>query len=871
MTAPAGVPAALRPDGFDSLYREHPDGVVALASTGRLLRCNPRFEELTGYTAAELVAAGLRSVVGEEDLAVAEESTAAALAGSIRRFQGRGRHRDGSRFSVEVTEMPVKNEQGGVAAVLVTIRETTGIEEAAEDAERSAGMMRIAGRVAHLDGWTIEAGTRVLRTSDDFNQVLGFRVPPGRPYTEALLSYSAPQYDRMVAAVEKCLATGEPMDVTRTLVRSDGTELHVRTIGEAVRDDGGRIVRVQGAFYDITLVVEAERQRKTLEERLSLTLGQIASGVFFFDHDWRFLYANETGARYVQTTIAGLLGTTLWEQFPEAVDSVFGAAYRRTMSERVVTRAREYYEPLGMWFEAIAYPTSDGMALQLHDVTEDQQTRLQLQETTERLRSQAALLDAARDAIMVRDLDHRVTYWNHGAEDMFGWPAEEMLGRSVRDVLYADPVDFDRSTAEVLRTGFWQGELRKQTRDGRTIILDCRWQLVRDAEGRPTAVFAVDSDITEFRDAEERRYRVQRMESLGTLAGGIAHDLNNVLTPILIAAQLLRTDEADEGRRRLLGSIETGAKRGADMIRQVLSFARGEEGQRRPVDTNALLRDLLTFCRDTLPKSVTIAPDLDPALLPVMGDRTQLLQVLVNLITNANHAMPSGGTLTVRAGVADRDRVVISVGDTGSGMSEETVSRIFEPFYTTKEQGRGTGLGLSTSVSIVRSHGGTLEVVTKLGEGSTFTITLPASSSDAMPPAAPAREERAPGGSGELILVVDDEDEVRHLVRDSLEGAGYRTLEAHDGAQALGVLAEHADAVRLVVMDVMMPGLGGRATLDRLAVEHPGLPVLVASGFDADNLVSSRSDVARFLPKPFTVPELLLGVSQALAGTEPSR
>ena len=767
----------------------------------------------------------------------------------------------------------MEDHDGLVTTVLVSVRETTLLEEAAEQAERSAGMMRIAGRVARLDGWTIEAGSRLLHSSGGFRQVLGFEVPQGKPYTEALLMYSRPEYDRMVTAVEACLATGAPMDVTRTLTRPDGTQLHVRTIAEAVRDDAGMITRIQGAFYDITLVVEAERQRKALQERLQLTLSQIASGVFFFDRDWRFLYANETGARYIQSTVAELLGQSLWDLFPEASDSAFGPAYRRTMGERVVTRTREYYEPLGTWFEAIAYPTADGMALQLHDVTEDQQTRIQLQETTERLRSQAALLDAARDAIMVRGLDHRVSYWNHGAEEMFGWTAEEMLGRSVRDVLYADPSVFDRSTAEVLREGFWQGEVRKVTRDGRTIVLDCRWQLVRDAEGQPVAVFAVDSDITEFRMAEERRYRVQRMESLGTLAGGIAHDLNNVLTPILIAAQLLHGGEQEESRRRLLGSIETGAKRGADMIRQVLSFARGEEGQRRPIDTNALLRDLADFCRDTLPKSVTITAEIAPALPPVIGDRTQLLQVLVNLITNANDAMPSGGTLVVRATCsepAEPRRVQISVQDSGSGMSEETAARIFEPFYTTKEQGRGTGLGLSTSAAIVRSHGGTLDVVTRPGAGSEFTLSLPSSPADLQTPQQ-VETVPPPRGDGELVLVVDDEDEVRELVRSSLEGAGYRTLAAANGEHALEVLAEHGHAARLVVMDVMMPGPGARATLDRLAERYPGVPVLLSSGFDADNVVPDRSDGARFLPKPFTIPELLGGVRKALDAGERRR
>jgi two-component system cell cycle sensor histidine kinase/response regulator CckA len=271
---------------------------------------------------------------------------------------------------------------------------------------------------------------------------------------------------------------------------------------------------------------------------------------------------------------------------------------------------------------------------------------------------------------------------------------------------------------------------------------------------------------------------------------------------------------------------------------------------------------------------VTIVPAIDSGLPPVIGDRTQLLQVLVNLVTNANDAMPSGGTLTVRAeaeGAAEGSRVVITVRDTGSGMDDETAARIFEPFYTTKEQGKGTGLGLSTSAAIVRSHGGILDVDTRPGSGSEFTLSLPASSHAELQ--APQQPEPVPllQGDGELVLVVDDEDEVRQIVRSSLEDAGYRTLEARSGEQALDVLAEHGQAVRLVVMDVMMPGLGGRATSARMAERHPELPVLLASGFDADNVVPDRSDVARFLPKPFTVSELLLGVRSALDAAEARR
>jgi two-component system cell cycle sensor histidine kinase/response regulator CckA len=611
-----------------------------------------------------------------------------------------------------------------------------------------------------------------------------------------------------------------------------------------------------------------------LEGLLQSTLDQVEIGVYYLDRDYRFTFVNALGARYLRTPREDLLGKRLPDLFPEAWAGPFGTAYRRCQEDRATARARAFYEPFDTWFELTVFPTEEGLAADLRDVTEDQVRRRQLEETTERLRAQAELLNAARDAITLRGLDNRVEYWNRGAETVFGWTAAEAGGRSVRDLLFPDPEEFDRRTAEVLRKGHWTGDLMQQTRDGRVIEVDARWQLLRDGTGQPRAIFAVESDITGHRRAEEERYRTQRMESLGTLAGGMAHDLNNVLTPILMAAELLRDDEPDPGRRELVASIETAARRGADLIGRVLSFAKGEQGQRRVLAVETLLEDLGAFCREAMPKTINVDLQAARPLPPIRGDRTQLMQVLVNLVTNARDAMPDGGELTVRAGVRhsapsaeaadDTTLIILSVEDSGVGMEQAIAARVFEPFFSTKGPGQGTGLGLSTSASIVKDHGGSLEVFSLPGRGSRFDILLPATTEEHEVAPPHARQPEVPRGNGELVLVADDEAGVRDAVRRALTAAGYRTAEAENGAVAL-VLAEDPE-VAVVLVDMTMPVLGGAAVIDRLRMTRPQLPIIAMSGFDAEGIGVSlgRVGAVGFLAKPFSTPDLVAAVGERL-------
>lgn len=664
----------------------------------------------------------------------------------------------------------------------------------------------------------------------------------------------------------------------------DGHSLVVECRLQVLPDESGTPVRVIRVDVDITDHFVQRQAARALEVRLQTTLNQIRDGVVFFDRDWRITFVNDAGERFMQKPRSETLGGILWDLYPGLEQTEFGVAYRRTMDDRVVSTARGFYPELETWFDMTSYPTEEGVMVYFQDVSEREAVRAELEDQGRRLGLQRRLIDAARDAMLVRDLDHVITYWNRAAEEVYGWTADEVVGRSMVHIVYTDTAPYEQAHAQVLRDGYWAGELQQVRRDGTPLIVDCRWQLIVDDDGTPTGVFAVNSDVTEARKRQEQSIRAQRMESLGTLAGGIAHDLNNVLTPILMSVQLLRTGETDPARLSLLDTMGAGVKRGADMIRQVLSFARGIDGERAPLRIEELLDDLTTFCRDTLPKSVVADTRIDGELWPVVGDRTQLLQVLMNFVTNARDAMPDGGTISVRArnvelteeyrsvtSLAPPGRyVAIDVEDHGIGMDADTMSKLFEPFFTTKPQGEGTGLGLPTSMAIARSHGGYIQVYSEPRRGSRFQLHLPASDS-ACPTTSPEEPvAEMPRGAGERVLVVDDEAAIRQIVRQTLDAHGYATAEASNGREAIDLIESGGEPFDLVLTDMMMPVMDGAATARYLVEHHPAIRVVAASGLNANGGVARARElgISHFIAKPFTTDALLRALREALEDRE---
>ena len=627
------------------------------------------------------------------------------------------------------------------------VMDVTAEREASAALAQQASLLRIAGRVAQIGGWRFDLPERVLTWSDEI--CLMHDRPPGyRPSVEEGLAYFVPEARPVIERhMRACIEEGIPYDLELEKVTAAGRRIFVRTLGEAVRDADGRIVRIQGAFQDIT-------QRKQAEAAL---------------------------------------------------------------------------------------------------------------------REQAALLDKAQDAIVVRDLEGRIRFWNPSAERLYGWPEAEVMGRSVLDLLYTTAegkAAFAQAVDAVLAKGDWTGEIEQRTRAGRAITVEARWTLVRDDAGHPTSILSINTDITGRKALEHQLLRAQRMESIGTLAGGIAHDLNNILTPILMSISLLKEPLADDERIETIEAIESSARKGAEMVRQVLTFARGVEGKRIPVDLVRLVRDMETFANDTFLKSIQVRTELPAGLPAALGDPTQLHQVLLNLCVNARDAMPFGGILTIGARAQEVDaelaarngghpgpHVVLSVHDTGQGIGPSELDRIFEPFFTTKDPGKGTGLGLSTSLAIVRSHGGFFRVASTVDQGSTFEVFLPVA--DAAPAVAgPRAAPSAPRGDGQLILVVDDEEMIREITRRILTGSGYRVLLARDGAEAIRLYSAQGKEVAAVLTDMMMPVMDGGATIEALRTIDPRVRVVAVSGL-AERTEISTDDRTLHLAKPYTTDELL--------------
>ena len=499
----------------------------------------------------------------------------------------------------------------------------------------------------------------------------------------------------------------------------------------------------------------------------------------------------------------------------------------------------------------------------------------------EQNREQAELLDKAHDAIIVRDLDNRIVFWNKSAEKLYGWSLDDVVGNDMDQSLHL-PEDMEalRDVLKfVLAQGEWSGELRQVSKAGEQIIVESRWSLVRDSEGAPKSILVINTNVTDQKRLEEQLLRSQRMESIGTLAGGIAHDLNNALTPILVSASFLKTRSTDEAVLQIVDNIENSANRAAKMVKQVLTFARGVEGERAPLNPKHLIAEIQKIAEETFLKQIAITAEVAADLHAVIGDATQIHQVLLNLCVNARDAMPNGGKLTLAARNVVIDEhytrmhlnakagsyVLISVSDSGSGIPQDIRDKIFEPFFTTKELGKGTGLGLSTVLAIVKSHAGFLNLYSEMGQGSRFDVYLPAH--DAVEVAPATQENQFPNGSGELILLVDDEQTLREMIGDILQTFGYRVITASDGNDALMKYAQHQEEIAVVFTDMMMPFMDGPAMIRGLRRFNPKARIIAATGLATQNKIveAKMLGVDAFVSKPYTAEKLLKVLQEVLS------
>jgi two-component system, cell cycle sensor histidine kinase and response regulator CckA len=467
---------------------------------------------------------------------------------------------------------------------------------------------------------------------------------------------------------------------------------------------------------------------------------------------------------------------------------------------------------------------------------------------------------------------------------LLGVEQDRLLGTSIDALLHPDDAATERAGRERLLRGETRTvdlETRCQRPDGRSLWMYLNASVVQGAEGEPLYLLLYLRDVTERKSLEDQLRQAQKMEAVGQLAGGIAHDFNNLLTAILGSTELLLADTPPADPRRVdMHEISRSAHRAATLVRQLLAYSRKQVLQPRLVNLNAIVHEMGAMLRRVVGERIALELDLDPALGHVTADPGQLEQVIANLGVNARDAMPDGGTLTITTAnvsgtgipaAADEGLptggplVALAVADTGTGMEEQVLARLFEPFFTTKELGRGTGLGLATVYGIVRQSGGHIQVSSRPGEGSSFTVYLPRAGAPRQPFAALGPAAPVPGGS-ETVLVAEDEEAVHHLVCRVLRARGYRVLEARHAEAALE-LAAAGEPIDLLVSDLVMPGLGGQALAARLAAVRPGLRVLFITGY-AVEAVERQGQLSAghgLLEKPFTADQLARKVREALA------
>ena len=654
------------------------------------------------------------------------------------------------------------------------------------------------------------------------------------------------------------------------------------------------------------ILFKAKNQTELERKRLEVILGTTPSAVIVVEADGKFSYLNKRAmdlygidcsgfdmdAYTAKVKVLKLDGTPYpAEETPISRSLNLGQEIRN--EEMTIERADGTTLPVLMSSAplfnaeskitaAVAAFEDIGERKKMEDALRRSQDELErrVRERTEKIREQAELLDETNDAVVVRDLGNHIIYWNKGAERMYGWTSEETLNRNAGEFLCCTPERYPQVLGEVMSKGVWSGEIKHFTKKQGAIIVDSRWTLVSDADHKPKSILTINTDVTERKNLEAQYFRAQRLESLGILAGGIAHDFRNILTPVMIGLELIDQHLTEKEDHDIVAMLQRNLQRGADLSKQLLTSTRGAEGVHIPISVSSIISEIEKTIRETFPKSIRIQTKLDSVLPLLMGDPTQLHQVLINMCINARDAMPFGGTLNITAETASVNQyyaklhpdakigsyVVISVTDDGVGMSSEVLDHIFEPFFTTKKPGEGTGLGLSTARSIVKNHGGFITVGSEEGKGATFRIYLPTQEAKGEQQEI-AKASGPYKGNGQLILVVDDEAPIRAIISAALENGCYTALEASDGAEALTVYMEHRDSIKAVLLDMAMPIMDGEATIRALRKINPGLKIIGMSGLADNGKYTAMHKVTNaFITKPFTTETMLETLAMVVLG-----
>ncbi len=866
---------------FRSYFQLGQIGMTISSPDKAFIEINDKTCQILGYERSELLKMSWAKITHPDDLAADVGNFNRVLHGETDGYSMNKRfiRKDGQVIDAAISVRCVRGADGSAdyfVAMLEDITEQRRMEEALRESEAKYRALFDAANDAIFllrDGVFVDSNARGLEMFGvTREQIIGqspaFFAPPTQPD-------GSDSQQAVVENTQRVLA-GELQLFEFVHQRPDGTLFHVQVSLNPV-ELGGKVY-IQGIVRDMTERKRAEEETHRVSRRMQLLLESAGEGIYGIDKEGRCTFINHAGAELLGYQPEEILGRSMHDVLHHHRED--GSVY--PVEECLIFRAFQkgeqchvdtevFWRKDGSFFpvDYSSYPITEretitGAVVTFTDITEPRREE-------ENLRRLATVVRDSNDAITIQDFEGRITAWNRGAELMYGYSEKEALLMNIERLTASGKVAEQKEFIRRLIAGeaITSFETQRVTKDGR--ILDV-WMTVTklmDGAGNPVGLASTERDITQRQRLERLALRAQRLDAIGTLAGGVAHDLNNALAPILMGVEIIKASYP--GEASLLDMVEVSAKRAAGMAKQLLTFAKGAEGERVLIHPSHLIKELENLMKGTFPKNIQLMVRFDPKLPPVLGDATQLHQVLLNLCVNARDAMPHGGTLTLEAKVQEVDAAYASsvpgakpgkylalcVRDTGTGIPPEIIDRIFDPFFTTKGLDKGTGLGLSTVLGIVKGSGGFLQVYSKPGQGSSFTAYLPADlpDSDAETKIKAVIEFR---GHGETILFVDDEPQIREMARTVLRHLNLMPLTATDGADGLIKAALHRTELGAIITDLHMPFMDGLGFVGALRRMLPDIPIMVISGRmeDALNEEFKTLGVTSRLDKPFTEVEL---------------
>jgi PAS domain S-box-containing protein len=864
------------------------DAIIGKDLNSIITSWNKGAEKIFGYAASEVLGTSIMRLIPADRCDEENQILGKIKRGeSVGHFETLRQTKDGRLIDVSVTVSPIKDATGKVFGVSKVARDITERKQAEAELRATHAQLRqlLEHSPAVIYSLRVEGqSVTPVFVSENIERLLGVSVAESTRYEWWLESLHPDDRERVLSKLSESLS-GDGYSMEYRIRHQDGSYRWIEDNNRVVRDASGEATEAVGVWTDITERKQAEVVLKESERRFREMLENVELIAVTLDKDGTVTFCNDYLLRLTGWKREEVIGTDWFSNFIPDANVAAKKVFLETIEvgeipthyeNPIKTRTGELREIT--WNNTMLRDTAGnivGTASLGEDVTERNRAEA-------RVREQADIINRAHDAIVVLNFkDQRITFWNSGAERLYGWSADDAIGRSIGELIFADAQDYEGPQKVLDCAGEFHGEIKQVAKDGREIIVDSRATLIRNQDGTPRSGLLINTDVTEQKRLETHLLRAQRLESIGTLASGVAHELNNILTPILICAEVLKDNSRPADLPALVSLIEESAKRGTNVVKQVLTFARGVEGERVLIKPSHLIQEMIDIAQNTFPKTIELRSLYPEDIWSVQVDPTQLHQVLLNLSVNARDAMPNGGSLTIGAenfevdehyasmtpGAKPGPHVMFRVTDTGVGISRAAIDKIFHPFFTTKEIGKGTGLGLSTVLGIVKSHGGFISVYSEIGTGTTFKIFLPAKVSEESPQKSKMPPELLEG-NGELVLVVDDEPGIVQMTKMILENRNYRVLTAEDGPDALSPIAQQTDPIKVVLTDMSMPFMDGVALIRAIKKMKPATMFIASTGQGEKTRTGELESlgVKNFLTKPYDTQTLLTTVRDTLNG-----